>query len=173
MYSVQDISFFDSETVGGLTSRLGSDCQQVSRVIGNDINLILRNVLQVCCSCYIGIHFTVRVWAESLIATPCRVQVLWFTCWSCHCHLDYVYWLFASLSQPLCWYMASKILPVPFPLYIRYFSMKILCFAYLNYWQLITNLLLNKYSLNCLLLCTCQSFTKFLDSKVKIRYAHQ
>ncbi|XP_031260400.1 ABC transporter B family member 26, chloroplastic-like isoform X2 [Pistacia vera] len=42
----QDISFFDSETVGDLTSRLGSDCQQVSRVIGNDLNLILRNVLQ-------------------------------------------------------------------------------------------------------------------------------
>jgi hypothetical protein len=30
-----------------LTSRLGADCQQVSRVIGNDLNLILRNVLQV------------------------------------------------------------------------------------------------------------------------------
>lgn len=43
---LQDTSFFDSETVGGLTSRLGSDCQQVSRVIGNDLNLILRNVLQ-------------------------------------------------------------------------------------------------------------------------------
>ncbi|KAL3656073.1 ABC transporter B member 26, chloroplastic [Castilleja foliolosa] len=43
---LQDISFFDSETVGDLTSRLGSDCQQVSRVIGNDLNMILRNVLQ-------------------------------------------------------------------------------------------------------------------------------
>ncbi|XP_038712841.1 ABC transporter B family member 26, chloroplastic isoform X3 [Tripterygium wilfordii] len=43
---LQDISFFDSETVGDLTSRLGSDCQQVSRVIGNDLNLILRNSLQ-------------------------------------------------------------------------------------------------------------------------------
>ncbi|KAK6242145.1 hypothetical protein SCA6_007534 [Theobroma cacao] len=43
---LQDISFFDGETVGDLTSRLGSDCQQVSRVIGNDLNLILRNVLQ-------------------------------------------------------------------------------------------------------------------------------
>ncbi|KAL1550818.1 ABC transporter B member 26, chloroplastic [Salvia divinorum] len=43
---LQAISFFDSETVGDLTSRLGSDCQQVSRVIGNDLNLILRNVLQ-------------------------------------------------------------------------------------------------------------------------------
>ncbi|CAI0463299.1 unnamed protein product [Linum tenue] len=43
---LQDISFFDNETVGDLTSRLGSDCQQVSRVIGNDLNLILRNVVQ-------------------------------------------------------------------------------------------------------------------------------
>jgi hypothetical protein len=33
--------------VGDLTSRLGSDCQQVSRVIGNDLNLISRNLLQV------------------------------------------------------------------------------------------------------------------------------
>lgn len=43
---LQDISFFDNETVGDLTSRLGADCQQVSRVIGNDLNLILRNILQ-------------------------------------------------------------------------------------------------------------------------------
>ncbi|KAL3501136.1 hypothetical protein ACH5RR_035585 [Cinchona calisaya] len=43
---LQDISFFDFETVGDLTSRLGSDCQQVSRVIGNDLNLISRNLLQ-------------------------------------------------------------------------------------------------------------------------------
>ncbi|KAH0874936.1 hypothetical protein HID58_072298 [Brassica napus] len=43
---LQDISFFDSQTVGDLTSRLGSDCQQVSRVIGNDLNMIFRNVLQ-------------------------------------------------------------------------------------------------------------------------------
>ncbi|RZC92451.1 hypothetical protein C5167_004284 [Papaver somniferum] len=42
----QDISFFDGETVGDLTSRLESDCRQVSRVIGNDLNMILRNVLQ-------------------------------------------------------------------------------------------------------------------------------
>ncbi|KDP26656.1 hypothetical protein JCGZ_17814 [Jatropha curcas] len=43
---LQDISFFDIETVGDLTSRLGSDCQQVSRVIGNDLNLIARNAVQ-------------------------------------------------------------------------------------------------------------------------------
>ncbi|KAJ6808653.1 putative ABC transporter B family member 26, chloroplastic [Iris pallida] len=42
----QDMSFFDEETVGNLTSRLGSDCQQVSRVIGNDLNLITRSLLQ-------------------------------------------------------------------------------------------------------------------------------
>ncbi|KAL0364209.1 UNVERIFIED_CONTAM: ABC transporter B family member 26, chloroplastic [Sesamum angustifolium] len=40
------IILYSSSSVGGLTSRLGSDCQQVSRVIGNDLNLIMRNVLQ-------------------------------------------------------------------------------------------------------------------------------
>ncbi|XP_062010209.1 ABC transporter B family member 26, chloroplastic-like [Rosa rugosa] len=43
---VQDISFFDRESVGDLTSRLGADCQRLSLVIANDINLILRNGLQ-------------------------------------------------------------------------------------------------------------------------------
>ncbi|KAH0981674.1 hypothetical protein GBA52_008851 [Prunus armeniaca] len=50
LYSVllfQDISFFDREAVGDLTSRLGADCQRLSLVIANDISLILRNVLQV------------------------------------------------------------------------------------------------------------------------------
>ncbi|XP_022740838.1 ABC transporter B family member 26, chloroplastic-like isoform X2 [Durio zibethinus] len=42
----QDISFFDMETVGSLTSRLGADCQRFSHVIGNDIHLIIRNVIQ-------------------------------------------------------------------------------------------------------------------------------
>lgn len=43
----QDIAFFDAESVGALTSRLGSDCQQVSRIIGNDLNIMFRNGLQV------------------------------------------------------------------------------------------------------------------------------
>nr|KJB33841.1 hypothetical protein B456_006G033600 [Gossypium raimondii] len=42
----QDISFFDMETVGSLTNRLGSDCQRLSHVIGNDIHLIIRNAIQ-------------------------------------------------------------------------------------------------------------------------------
>ncbi|KAE8697137.1 EMB3012 protein [Hibiscus syriacus] len=42
----QDTSFFDTETVGNLTSRLGSDCQRLSHVIRNDIHLIVRNVIQ-------------------------------------------------------------------------------------------------------------------------------
>ncbi|XVE67870.1 hypothetical protein DITRI_Ditri09bG0022600 [Diplodiscus trichospermus] len=42
----QDISFFDMETVGSLTSRLGADCLLLSHVIGNDIHLIIRNVIQ-------------------------------------------------------------------------------------------------------------------------------
>eukprot|EP00250_Pteridium_aquilinum_P008438 c17944_g1_i1 orf=506-2728(-) len=42
----QDIAFFDKESVGILTSRLGSDCQQVSRILSNDLNIMLRNALQ-------------------------------------------------------------------------------------------------------------------------------
>ncbi|KZV19371.1 ABC transporter B family member 26, chloroplastic-like [Dorcoceras hygrometricum] len=43
---LQDMSFFDSEEVGELTSRISADCQRLSRTIGNDIHLILRNILQ-------------------------------------------------------------------------------------------------------------------------------
>ncbi|CAL0323059.1 unnamed protein product [Lupinus luteus] len=42
----QDISYFDKEKVGDLTSRLAADCQKLSHVIGNDLHLILRNTLQ-------------------------------------------------------------------------------------------------------------------------------
>lgn len=47
LFLLQDIVFFDTEAVGSLTSRLGSDCQQVSRIIGNDLNIMFRNGLQV------------------------------------------------------------------------------------------------------------------------------
>ncbi|WJX81252.1 ABC transporter B member 26, chloroplastic [Trifolium repens] len=43
---LQDISYFDKEKVGTLTSRLAADCQRLSHVIGNDLQLILRNTLQ-------------------------------------------------------------------------------------------------------------------------------
>ncbi|KAL3833125.1 hypothetical protein ACJIZ3_007861 [Penstemon smallii] len=43
---LQDMSFFERETVGDLTSRIGTDCQRLSQTIGNDIHLILRNILQ-------------------------------------------------------------------------------------------------------------------------------
>ncbi|XP_059598578.1 ABC transporter B family member 26, chloroplastic isoform X7 [Vitis vinifera] len=46
MHTPQDIDFFETEAVGDLTSRLGADCQQLSNIIGNDINMILRNFLQ-------------------------------------------------------------------------------------------------------------------------------
>ncbi|WOG93438.1 hypothetical protein DCAR_0312722 [Daucus carota subsp. sativus] len=42
----QDILFFDKETVGSLTSRLGPDCQRLSHVIGNDVHMILRYSIQ-------------------------------------------------------------------------------------------------------------------------------
>ncbi|KAL0377392.1 UNVERIFIED_CONTAM: ABC transporter B family member 26, chloroplastic [Sesamum radiatum] len=43
---LQDMFFYDTEAVGDLTSRINSDCQRLSRTIGNDIHLILRNILQ-------------------------------------------------------------------------------------------------------------------------------
>nr|XP_043617069.1 ABC transporter B family member 26, chloroplastic-like [Erigeron canadensis] len=42
----QDISFFDRESVGNLTSRLGADCQRLSNIISNNLHLIARNSLQ-------------------------------------------------------------------------------------------------------------------------------
>ncbi|KAK9067322.1 hypothetical protein SSX86_014648 [Deinandra increscens subsp. villosa] len=42
----QDISFFDREPVGNLTSRLGADCQKLSHIISNNLHLIVRNSLQ-------------------------------------------------------------------------------------------------------------------------------
>ncbi|KAJ9562569.1 hypothetical protein OSB04_007729 [Centaurea solstitialis] len=62
MYSVlnmtigrQDVSFFDRESVGNLTSRLGVDCQKLSHIIGNNLHLIARNSLQV--DTFVKIHF--------------------------------------------------------------------------------------------------------------------
>ncbi|KAL8475388.1 hypothetical protein ACS0TY_028161 [Phlomoides rotata] len=43
---LQDISFFNTEAVGNLTSRISTDCQRLSHIIGNDIHWILRNILQ-------------------------------------------------------------------------------------------------------------------------------
>ncbi|CAJ1782305.1 unnamed protein product [Sphenostylis stenocarpa] len=42
----QDVSYFDKERVGDLTSRLAADCQRLSHVVGNDLQLILRNTCQ-------------------------------------------------------------------------------------------------------------------------------
>lgn len=42
----REIDFFDTEEVGTLTSRLGSDCQSVARVVGFHINVLVRNLLQ-------------------------------------------------------------------------------------------------------------------------------
>ncbi|KAL1536481.1 ABC transporter B family member 26, chloroplastic-like isoform X3 [Salvia divinorum] len=42
----QDVSFFDTEAVGDLTSRVSTDCQRLSQAVGNDIHMILRNIFQ-------------------------------------------------------------------------------------------------------------------------------
>nr|GEX08809.1 ABC transporter B family member 26, chloroplastic [Tanacetum cinerariifolium] len=43
---LQDISFYDREPVGNLTSRLGADCQRLSHIISNNLHLIVRNSIQ-------------------------------------------------------------------------------------------------------------------------------
>ncbi|XP_057768926.1 ABC transporter B family member 26, chloroplastic-like isoform X2 [Salvia miltiorrhiza] len=43
---LQDVSFFDTEAVGDLTSRISTDCQRLSQTVGNDIHMILRNTFQ-------------------------------------------------------------------------------------------------------------------------------
>ncbi|XP_047956661.1 ABC transporter B family member 26, chloroplastic-like isoform X2 [Salvia hispanica] len=43
---LQDVSFFDTEAVGDLTSRVSTDCQRLSQTVGNDIHMILRNIFQ-------------------------------------------------------------------------------------------------------------------------------
>jgi len=42
----RDITFFDQEEVGTLTSRLGADCQTVARLVGFHVNVMVRNLLQ-------------------------------------------------------------------------------------------------------------------------------
>lgn len=44
----QDVAFFDRTPPGELTSRLTSDAQVISRTISTNINVALRNALQVC-----------------------------------------------------------------------------------------------------------------------------
>ncbi|PWA63167.1 ABC transporter B family member 26, chloroplastic [Artemisia annua] len=43
---VLDISFYDREPVGNLTSRLGADCQKLSHIVSNNLHLIVRNSIQ-------------------------------------------------------------------------------------------------------------------------------
>ncbi|KAL2651740.1 hypothetical protein R1flu_019868 [Riccia fluitans] len=70
----QDISFFDMEAVGALTSRLGSDCQQVSRIIGNDLNVMFRNGLQ-----GLGAFLYLTTLSKTLAASTFMVcSTMWF-----------------------------------------------------------------------------------------------
>ena len=50
----QPVAFFDSEEVGSLTSRLGSDCQAVVRCLSTNINVALRNSLQSIGACLLN-----------------------------------------------------------------------------------------------------------------------
>lgn len=43
----QEVSFFDAQDAGQLTSRLGADCSVIARLFATNINVALRNTLQV------------------------------------------------------------------------------------------------------------------------------
>jgi ABC-type multidrug transport system fused ATPase/permease subunit len=43
----KETAFFDTNDVGSLTSRLGSDCYAVARCISTNLNVAMRNLLQV------------------------------------------------------------------------------------------------------------------------------
>jgi hypothetical protein len=43
----KETAFFDTNDVGSLTSRLGSDCFAVARCISTNLNVAMRNLLQV------------------------------------------------------------------------------------------------------------------------------
>jgi ABC-type multidrug transport system fused ATPase/permease subunit len=45
--ALQEVAYFDQTAVGDLTSRLGNDCQAVAKVLGINVNVMLRNALQV------------------------------------------------------------------------------------------------------------------------------
>ncbi|KAH8974688.1 hypothetical protein BDL97_01G114600 [Sphagnum fallax] len=70
----QDIAFYDAEAVGALTSRLGSDCQQVSQIIGTDLNIMFRNALQ-----GIGafLYLVVLSWQMAL-TTLAICSIMWY-----------------------------------------------------------------------------------------------
>ncbi|CAI7899487.1 unnamed protein product, partial [Closterium sp. NIES-54] len=70
----QDIAFFDGQSVGDLTSRLGSDCQAAGYTMGSDLNIVLRHSL-------LGIGtfvFLVRLsWQMALMAAA-LCGVMWY-----------------------------------------------------------------------------------------------
>ncbi|CAI7740406.1 unnamed protein product, partial [Closterium sp. NIES-53] len=70
----QDIAFFDGQSVGDLTSRLGSDCQAAGHTVAIDLNIMLRNALQ-----GIGAFvFLIRLSWQMALVTASLCGLMWY-----------------------------------------------------------------------------------------------
>ncbi|CAI5489487.1 unnamed protein product [Closterium sp. Naga37s-1] len=70
----QDIAFFDGQSVGDLTSRLGSDCQAAGHTVAIDLNIMLRNALQ-----GIGAFvFLIRLSWQMALVTAALCGLMWY-----------------------------------------------------------------------------------------------
>ncbi|GJP32905.1 hypothetical protein CLOM_g17490 [Closterium sp. NIES-68] len=70
----QDIAFFDGQSVGDLTSRLGSDCQAAGHTVAIDLNIMLRNALQ-----GIGAFvFLIRLSWQMALVTAALCALMWY-----------------------------------------------------------------------------------------------
>ncbi|CAI5471108.1 unnamed protein product [Closterium sp. Yama58-4] len=70
----QDIAFFDGQSVGDLTSRLGSDCQAAGHTVAIDLNIMLRNALQ-----GVGAFvFLVRLSWQMALVTAALCALMWY-----------------------------------------------------------------------------------------------
>ena len=64
----QDITFHDQSDVGVLTSRLTSDCSSMSRILGMNINLLIRNTFKaIGGACYLWV-MSPRFFGQTLVS---------------------------------------------------------------------------------------------------------
>ena len=71
----QEIGFFDENLTGDITSRLTSDTQQMSDQITINMNVFLRNVIQILGSIVFMIILSWKLTISALIAIPFTVYV--------------------------------------------------------------------------------------------------
>ena len=69
----QPTEFFDNNDVGGLTSRLGADCAAVARAVCTNVNVLVRNLLQVL----VGGVFLATLSPQLAFAAALASALLW------------------------------------------------------------------------------------------------